>query len=65
MATPTLLRAIGKLAIAGEQAEFSVEQMIGLLNNGLSVDTLLDLISWRHEARRPTRLPGFSSAGMM
>jgi hypothetical protein len=35
--------AIGELAIAGEQAGFCVEQMVGLLNDGLTVETLLDL----------------------
>lgn len=43
----SLQRAVAKLAIAGEQAGFSLEQMIELLNDGLSVETLLDLISWR------------------
>ena len=47
MENPSLVTAIGKLAIAGEQAGFSVEQMIGLLDEGLTVETLLDLISWR------------------
>ena len=44
-----LVAAIEKLAIAGEQAGFTVEQMIRLLNDGLTVETLLDLISWRHQ----------------
>lgn len=47
MEKPSLVMAIGKLAIAGEQAGFSVEQMIGLLNDGLTVEALLDLISLR------------------
>lgn len=47
MASPSLMVAIGKLAIAGEQAGFSIEQMIDLLNSGLAVETLLDLIAWR------------------
>ena len=47
MDNPSLVTAIGKLAIAGEPAGFSVEQMIGFLNDGLTVETLLDLISWR------------------
>jgi hypothetical protein len=59
---PSLVAAIGKLAIAGEQAGFSLEQMIELLDQGLSVETLLDLISWRLEAlRRPTIQPACSS----
>ncbi len=41
--------AIGKLAIAGEQAGFTIEQMIDLLNSGLSVETLLELIARRLE----------------
>jgi len=49
MANPSLLSAVGKLAIAGEQAGFTVEQMIELLNEGLSAENLLDLISWRLE----------------
>ena len=44
----SLVSAVEKLAIAGEQAGFTVQQMIQLLNNGLTVETLLDLISWRH-----------------
>jgi len=49
MASATLVSAIRKLAIAGQQAGFSLEQMIDLLNAGLSVETLLDLIAWRLE----------------
>jgi len=41
----SLLRAVGKLAIAGEQAGFTLEQMIELLSEGLSVKSLLGLIS--------------------
>jgi hypothetical protein len=46
---PSLLSAVGKLALAGGQAGFSLEQMIGLLDAGLGVDSLVDLISWRLE----------------
>jgi hypothetical protein len=42
-----LERAICKLAIAGEQAGFSLEQMIDFLNAGLTVEGLLDLIMLR------------------
>jgi len=45
--------AINKLAVAGEQAGFSLEQMIELLDSGLAVETLLELIAWR---LRPCRL---------
>ena len=47
--TPNLPQSVAKLAMAGEQAGFSVEQMIELLSAGLSVATLLDLIMWRLE----------------
>jgi hypothetical protein len=47
MEKPSVVSAVNKLAIAGQQAGFSLEQMIELLNSGLSVLTLLDLISWR------------------
>jgi hypothetical protein len=49
MARGALMTAIEKLAIAGQQAGFSLEQMIDVLNAGLSVETLLDLIAWRLE----------------
>jgi hypothetical protein len=62
MEKPSLVRTIGKLAIAGEHAGFSLEQMIELLNQGLSVETLLDLISWRLEdVRKPIGQPACSS----
>ena len=38
-----LIGAIRKLALAGEQAGFSVEEMIELLKTDASVETLLDL----------------------
>lgn len=47
MATPSLVRAIGKLAAAGERAGFTLEEMIQLLDNGLSVEMLLKLIARR------------------
>jgi hypothetical protein len=47
MESPSLVLAISKLAVAGEQAGFTLEQMIQLLDEGLSVATLLDLIAWR------------------
>jgi hypothetical protein len=40
------VNAIKRLALAGEQAGFSLEKMIQLLNSGLSVVALLDLINW-------------------
>lgn len=41
------VNAIIKLAVAGEHAGFSLEQMIQLLDSGMSVVALLDLINWR------------------
>lgn len=47
MENPSLVLAISKLAVAGEQAGFTLEQMIEMLDDGLSVATLLELIAWR------------------
>ena len=41
---PTLVRAVEKLAMAGEKAGFSVADMIRMLNAGVSVEGLLDII---------------------
>lgn len=49
MAKASLQIAIEKLAMLGEQAGFSIEQMIKLLNTGLTVEGLLQLIAWRLE----------------
>lgn len=63
---PSLLSAVGKLAIAGEQAGFSLEQMIELLNAGLSVETLLELITWRFEEKgKPAANPDRSSCWLV
>ena len=47
MHRPTIAHSIYKLAVAGEQAGFTVEQMIQLLNDGLDVMTLVSLIEWK------------------
>ena len=47
MENSSLVLAISKLAAAGEQAGFTLEQMICLLDAGLEVETLLELICWR------------------
>ena len=47
MATPSLQNSICKLAMAGEQAGFTVEQMIRMLNAGVTIEGLLGLIEWR------------------
>ena len=55
MPRPLLVSAINKLAIVGQQAGFSVEQMIQLLDEGVTVETLLELIAWSLERRQPAR----------
>jgi hypothetical protein len=47
MHRPSTAQTVYKLAIAGEQAGFSVEEMIQMLNAGITVETLLHLIEWR------------------
>jgi hypothetical protein len=47
MQQPVLARAIERLARMGEQAGIAVEDMIQILNAGVSVETLLDLIERR------------------
>jgi hypothetical protein len=47
MQRPSIAQSVCKLALAGEQAGFSVEGMIQMLNAGITVKTLLDLIEWR------------------
>jgi hypothetical protein len=42
-----LMRAIAKLVLAGEQAGFTVEQMIQLLQTGTSIEVLLSMLEWR------------------
>jgi len=44
--SPHLSSAIERLARAGEQAGFSVEEVIEMLNAGLSIGALLDMISY-------------------
>jgi len=47
MAAPSLRTSVFRLALAGEQAGFTVEQMIWMLNASLSFEGLLWLIEWR------------------
>jgi len=42
-----LMTAIAKLVLAGEQAGFTIEQMIQLLQTGTSIEVLLSMIEWR------------------
>jgi hypothetical protein len=48
---PPLLRAISKLAQAGEHAGFTIKEMILLLEAGLSVPDLIQLIELRIQTR--------------
>ena len=54
MRPAVLTQAIEKLAKAGEKAGISVEDMIQILNAGVSVETLLDLIGRNLQARGET-----------
>jgi len=65
MESNSLRLAIGKLGIAGEQAGFTVEQMIDLLNSGLTVLTLWELIAWRLESLQNPTAPPRSHSGWM
>jgi hypothetical protein len=59
----SIAQTVFKLAIAGEQAGFSLEQMIQMLNAGITVQTLLQLIEWRLGEVRPS--PARSSRWIM
>ena len=63
MQNGTLASAVAKLAIAGEQAGITVEQMIHMLDAGVSVGTLLELIEMR--LRSITLVPERSSGWLM
>ena len=47
MEQPVIMTAIAKLVSAGEQAGFTVEQMIQLLQTGATIESLLCLIELR------------------
>jgi hypothetical protein len=48
---PCLVATIRRLAAAGEQAAFSVADLIRLLNSGMPVSTVVDLIELRFRAQ--------------
>jgi hypothetical protein len=52
MEQSVLMRTIEKLAPAGEQVGISVEDMISILNAGIGVEVLLDLIELNLQASR-------------
>lgn len=47
MSKPSAAATLYKFALAGEQAGFTLEQMIAMLNTGMTVQTLLELIELR------------------
>jgi hypothetical protein len=53
------VNAIRKLAVVGEHAGFSLEQMIQVLDSGMSVVALLDLINWRLYPRQSSPFQAF------
>jgi hypothetical protein len=57
------INAIRKLAAAGEQAGLSLDQMIQLLNSGMTVVALLDLITWRLDFRNLPHAEGYQVWG--
>jgi len=54
-------RSIEKLALMGERAGFEIEFMIELLESGMKVSDLLDLIAWRLQDENRTHY--FASHG--
>lgn len=45
MQNTKLVKSLGKLAVAGEQAGLTKKQLVHLLNDGLAIETLLELIT--------------------
>jgi hypothetical protein len=43
--TPVLMTAVEKMAMAGEQAGLSVRDLISLLENGMTVEQLLQYLA--------------------
>ena len=61
MDKPSLVVAVWKLMVDGERAGFTPEQMIELLEGGIPVRGLLELIRWRLEYERRTSLSNGAS----
>ena len=55
MDDPTLKSAVTKFAALGEQAGFTVEEMIRILNCGFTVEQLLDVIQIQLDKQRKDR----------
>jgi len=60
-----LLTALSKLVVAGEQAGFSVDELIRLLNAGIGMEDILNLISLRLELREAETVAASSSRWIM
>ena len=52
MDNPVLISAIEKLQKLGNQAGFTTEELISVLNGGFTVEELLDLIQYRLEKQK-------------
>lgn len=57
MEKQSLVAAVSKLALEGERAGFTLEQLIELLEAGIPVAGLLELIRWRLDLRARTGIP--------
>lgn len=57
MQKPSLVAAVSKLALDGERAGFTVEQLIELLEAGIPVAGLVELIRWRLDLWARTGVP--------
>ena len=48
---PDIASCVAKVVVAGQQAGFTIEEMIEFLQNGLKLETLIDLIAARLEIK--------------
>jgi hypothetical protein len=67
MTTTAKVIAARKLALAGETAGYSLDEMIQMLESGLAVGTLLCLIEWRLRVQEKIQViaSGTTSAQIM
>ena len=61
MPKPSIASSVFKLALAGEQAGFTLDQMIDMLNTGITVASLLGLIEVRLACRQRQQMPAETS----
>ncbi len=62
MAASPIAASVFKLAVAGEQAGFTLQQMIELLNAGVTVESLLRMIERRLGWASACELPQLGSS---